>query len=41
MRGGSYLCHGSYCHRYRVAGRTGNTPESSTGNSGFRTVALP
>ena len=21
MRGGSYLCHDSYCHRYRVAAR--------------------
>jgi len=40
-RGGSYLCHASYCHRYRVAARTGNTPESSSGNCGFRTVALP
>ena len=27
MRGGSYLCHHSYCHRYRVAARSGNTPE--------------
>jgi formylglycine-generating enzyme required for sulfatase activity len=40
-RGGSYLCHASYCHRYRVAARTGNTPESSSGNCGFRTAALP
>jgi formylglycine-generating enzyme required for sulfatase activity len=40
-RGGSYLCHASYCHRYRTAARTGNTPESSSGNCGFRTVALP
>ena len=40
-RGGSYLCHASYCHRYRVAARTGNTPESGSGNCGFRTVALP
>lgn len=39
-RGGSYLCHSSYCNRYRVAARTGNTPESSSGNCGFRTVAL-
>ena len=40
MRGGSYLCHDSYCNRYRVAARTSNTPESSSGNCGFRTVAL-
>ena len=36
IRGGSYLCHDSYCNRYRVAARTGNTPDSSTGNMGFR-----
>lgn len=36
MRGGSYLCHHSYCNRYRVAARTSNTPDSSSGNTGFR-----
>ncbi|MGA8994320.1 MAG: formylglycine-generating enzyme family protein [Nocardioidaceae bacterium] len=36
MRGGSYLCHRSYCHRYRVAARSSNTPESTAGNIGFR-----
>ncbi|MEZ2388135.1 formylglycine-generating enzyme family protein [bacterium RCC_150] len=40
MRGGSYLCHDSYCNRYRVSARTSNTPESSSGNCGFRTVAV-
>lgn len=39
MRGGSYLCHKSYCNRYRVAARSSNTPDSSTGNIGFRCVA--
>lgn len=39
MRGGSYLCHDSYCNRYRVGARTGNTPDSSTGNCGFRCAA--
>lgn len=38
MRGGSYLCHQSYCNRYRVAARTKNTPDSSSGNIGFRCV---
>ncbi len=38
MRGGSFLCHHSYCNRYRVAARTKNTPESSTTNLGFRCV---
>ncbi|MEZ5378726.1 MAG: formylglycine-generating enzyme family protein [Acidimicrobiales bacterium] len=36
MRGGSYLCHASYCRRYRVDARSSNTPDSSTGNIGFR-----
>lgn len=39
MRGGSYLRHHTYCHRYRVAARSANTPASSSGNCGFRTVA--
>ena len=38
MRGGSYLCHASYCNRYRVAARSKNTPDSSAGNLGFRCV---
>ena len=38
LRGGSYLCHESYCNRYRVAARSANTPDSSTGNLGFRCV---
>jgi sulfatase modifying factor 1 len=38
MRGGSYLCHASYCNRYRVAARSHNDPSSSTGNLGFRCV---
>lgn len=39
MRGGSYLCHDSYCNRYRVAARTSNTPDSSSSNLGFRTAS--
>ena len=39
MRGGSYLCHASYCHRYRVDARSGNEPDASTGNLGFRVAA--
>ncbi|HEV7215174.1 MAG TPA: formylglycine-generating enzyme family protein [Chloroflexota bacterium] len=38
VRGGSYLCHKSYCNRYRVAARSANTPDSSAGNLGFRCV---
>jgi formylglycine-generating enzyme len=37
-RGGSYLCHHSYCLRYRVAARNSMEPDSSTGNTGFRCV---
>ena len=36
QKGGSYLCHHSYCRRYRVAARQGSTPDSSSGNVGFR-----
>ena len=39
LRGGSYLCHDSYCNRYRNSARSSNTPDSSMSNSGFRTVA--
>ncbi|WP_433616401.1 formylglycine-generating enzyme family protein [Dactylosporangium sp. CA-139114] len=39
MRGGSYLCHESYCNRYRVAARTSSTPDSTTGHAGFRCAA--
>lgn len=38
MRGGSFLCHRSYCNRYRVAARSSNSPDSSTSNLGFRCV---
>jgi sulfatase modifying factor 1 len=38
MRGGSYLCHHSYCNRYRTDARYGNTPDSATTNCGFRCV---
>lgn len=36
MKGGSFLCHKSYCNRYRVAARTSSTPDSSTSHIGFR-----
>jgi formylglycine-generating enzyme len=36
IRGGSYLCHDSYCHRYRVAARSSNSPDSFSANLGFR-----
>lgn len=36
MKGGSFLCHRSYCNRYRVAARSSNTPDSSSSHMGFR-----
>ena len=36
IRGGSYLCHESYCNRYRVGARSSNTLDTATGNMGFR-----
>ncbi|NNC42217.1 MAG: formylglycine-generating enzyme family protein [Acidimicrobiia bacterium] len=39
VKGGSYLCHDSYCNRYRISARTFNTQTSSTGNTGFRLAA--
>ncbi len=38
QKGGSFLCHRSYCNRYRLGARTGNAPDSSTANAGFRCV---
>jgi formylglycine-generating enzyme required for sulfatase activity len=39
MRGGSFLCHDSYCNRYRLPARSSNTPESAASNCGFRVAA--
>lgn len=36
QRGGSFLCHESWCHGYRVSARSHSTPESSLFNVGFR-----
>ncbi|XP_033822697.1 formylglycine-generating enzyme [Periophthalmus magnuspinnatus] len=38
-KGGSYMCHKSYCYRYRCAARSQNTPDSSSSNLGFRCVS--
>uniref|UniRef100_A0AAY4C3K0 Sulfatase-modifying factor enzyme-like domain-containing protein n=1 Tax=Denticeps clupeoides TaxID=299321 RepID=A0AAY4C3K0_9TELE len=40
-KGGSYMCHKSYCYRYRCAARSQNTPDSSASNLGFRCAADP
>ena len=36
QRGGSFLCHPSYCHGYRVSARSHSTPETSLFHVGFR-----
>lgn len=36
MKGGSYLCHRSYCYRYRIAARSGRSADTSAGHLGFR-----
>lgn len=36
MKGGSYLCHASYCTRYRLAARTFAAPDDGLGHTGFR-----
>ena len=38
MRGGSFLCHRSYCNRYRCAARTSSPADSGTEHLGFRCV---
>lgn len=37
-KGGSFLCHRSYCYRYRIAARIGVSPDSSAPHQGFRVV---
>ena len=39
IRGGSYLCHESYCSRYPLSARTLNTTDSSTAHMGLRCAA--
>lgn len=38
-KGGSFLCHQSYCNRYRISARNGNSGSSATNNMGFRCVS--
>lgn len=38
QRGGSFLCHPSYCHGYRVSARSHSTPDSAHYHVGFRLV---
>jgi formylglycine-generating enzyme required for sulfatase activity len=38
LKGGSFLCHASYCFRYRIAARSGTSTDSTTSHQGFRLV---
>lgn len=38
-KGGSFMCHASYCFRYRCEARSENTPDTSASNIGFRCAA--
>lgn len=38
IKGGSFLCHPSFCNRDRIASRNGNTASSTSSNMGFRCV---
>jgi len=43
QKGGSYLCHASYCNRYRVAARTSSMEDDGAAHVGLRVAydALP
>lgn len=36
LKGGSFLCHISYCYRYRIAARMALSPDSAASNASFR-----
>jgi formylglycine-generating enzyme required for sulfatase activity len=38
-KGGSFLCHDSYCTRYRLSARSGLSADSSLSHTGFRVAA--
>jgi len=41
LRGGSFLCHASYCGRHSVTGRSASAPDMTTAHIGFRLAATP
>lgn len=38
IKGGSFLCHPSYCESYRPSARRGTPPDTGSGHVGFRCV---
>lgn len=41
QRGGSFLCHSSYCSGYRPSARMKTSPDTSLSHAGFRCVKTP
>ncbi|NRD20717.1 formylglycine-generating enzyme family protein [Winogradskyella eckloniae] len=41
MKGGSFLCHASYCASFRISAKMGVSTDSGSDHMGFRTVATP
>jgi formylglycine-generating enzyme required for sulfatase activity len=41
IKGGSFLCHASYCASFRISARMGMSTDSGSDHTGFRTVATP
>ena len=41
MKGGSFLCHESYCASFRISAKMGVAIDSGSDHVGFRTVATP
>jgi formylglycine-generating enzyme required for sulfatase activity len=39
IKGGSFLCHASYCASFRISAKMGVSPDSGSDHTGFRTVA--
>lgn len=41
IKGGSFLCHASYCESYRPSARRGTPPDTGSSHVGFRLVRSP
>lgn len=41
IKGGSFLCHSSYCASFRISAKMGLAIDSGSDHTGFRTVATP
>ena len=41
IKGGSFLCHESYCASFRISARMGTSFDSGSDHVGFRTIATP